>query len=85
MIKLIALIVVLVGACSSSKGNVIIKDGISSYDIKCPNIGGCLEQAGNYCPNGFTLTVHSGTKSASHISQWKPSPDGNLHLLVSCK
>lgn len=85
MSKLSVIIIMLTCACGSSKENIIIKNGVSYYDIKCLSIGNCLEQASNYCPHGFTLIAHSGTKSAPHINQWSASPDGSLHLLTSCK
>ena len=54
--------------------------------IQCPDMRTCLATAGEYCPHReFTMLVQDGSQSGPTVDTWRPSPDGQFHLLIHCK
>ena len=68
-------------ACSSSVGAPR-----APRQTQCPDMSTCLVTASTYCHHHqFNMTVRDGSQSGPTVAEWRPSDDGQFHLLIACE
>ena len=79
-------ILVAAGMCLLACATSYVSQPLTPRQIQCPDMGTCLAAAGEYCPTRkFTMLVQDGSQSGPTVAAWRPSPDGQFHLLITCK
>lgn len=79
------LIVLSLNCAGSSHKTTYGPDGKVSYNIQChPNIGECLEEAGNICGKAGYVILHHSTHQGGTLADYLPGPVTWHDVLISC-